>query len=105
MASKREIVESPIEQGKDERIAYTLTTTPWGGSPSSVSCTLYKISPNGALTDVSGTNLTGSASTSTDDIISPTVISLTAGSNYRLEFKFVSGGKTLEPYLIIVAKN
>ena len=30
----REIVESPLPQGKDEKIAYRLTTTPWGGTPS-----------------------------------------------------------------------
>lgn len=104
MSSKREVVESPQEQGEDERIAWTLTTTPWGGSPSSPTCVLKLIDPSGDMTNVTATNVTGSPSISTDNITSGIVHSLVANSKYRLEFKWVSGSNTLESYLIIFAK-
>ncbi len=34
-------------------------------------------------------------------IISELVVDLVTGRKYRLEFQFVSGGNTFEPYLII----
>ena len=37
--SIREVKESPLPQGIDERIAYTLTTTPWGSNPGTLKWT------------------------------------------------------------------
>ena len=45
----RKVKESPLVQGVDERIAYTLTTTPWGSSPSS---------PSVVVKDEDGTDVT-----------------------------------------------
>lgn len=104
MASQREVVESPKEQGEDERIPYTLDTTEWGGSPSSPTCVLKLVDPSGDMTVVTSTNVTGSPSISTNEITSGIVHSLTANSKYRLEFKWVTGSKTLESYLIIFCK-
>jgi len=96
---KREINESPIQQGADERIAYLLTTTPWGSSPSAPEVKLYSVNiTTGAYTDVSTTNLTGTASATGDVITTPLVIGLSEGTRYRIEIKFVSGGNTFEAF-------
>jgi hypothetical protein len=93
--SKREIVESPWEQGAEESIAYRLPTTPWGGSPSSPVVKLYE---GENLTDVSATKLSGAASITGDFIDTPFVQSLTAVLIYRLEIKFMTGGRTEEAW-------
>jgi hypothetical protein len=88
----RRIIESPLYQGVDEQIAYTLTTTPWGSSPSSVAVVLK----NSAGTDVSSTCLSGSASVAGDVITTPVVKSLTADAIYRLEIKFTVSSNIME---------
>lgn len=98
MSVQRRIIESPLMQGEDERIVYSLTTTPWGSSPLTVSVVL-KTYPG--LVDVSSTNLSGSVVVAGDVITSPIVHSLAAGSSYRLEYKFTVTGNVLEAYAII----
>lgn len=93
-ATDREIVESPLYQGTDEQIAYTLTTTPWGSSPASTAVVLK----DAAGTDVSETHLTGDPSVDGDVITTPVVHSLTAGEKYRLEIKFTTGGNVVEAW-------
>lgn len=90
----REFVESPLYQGQDEQIKYSLTTTNWGSTPSSPVVKIYK--QDG--TDVSSTNLSGTATVSGDVVTTPFVTGLTAGLRYRLEIQFVSGGNTYETY-------
>jgi hypothetical protein len=97
----RRIVESPLFQGADEIIAYTLTTTPWANSPASLTVKIFSVDSAGALTDVSSTKLSGSASAVGDVITTPLVTSLAAGTEYRLEIKWVSSGNTFETYAII----
>lgn len=104
MSSKREAIESPLEQGEDERIPYQITTTPWGSSPSSVTITLKRVDPDGTMSDVTSTNLTGSSSVAGDVITTPTVYGLTADTKYRLEYKFTTGTKVLVGYLTIFCK-
>lgn len=96
--STREVKESPLPQGVDERIAYTLTTTPWGSSPGTISCVL-KVLPG--LVDVSSEKLSGSPSANGDVITSPIVYDLLAGQTYRLEFKFTCSSNVFETYLIL----
>ena len=90
----REIIESPLYQGKDESIRYSLTTTPWGGTPSSPAVSIY----DQTGTDVSATNLSGTCNYSGDVIVTPFVTLLEAGKRYRIEIKFTSGGNTFEAY-------
>jgi hypothetical protein len=97
MSNIREFKESPMEQGTDERLAYRLTTTPWGSSPSNPVATLYSVA-NGAYTDVTATNMTGSSSAVGDVITTPLIHSLAAGTEYRLEIQFVVSGNTFEPF-------
>ena len=92
-----------VKQGADERIAYGVDTTGWGGTPTSVVVTL-KSYALGAYTDVSSTNLNGSAVVASNTITTPIVHSLTAGTQYRLEVQFVSAGNTLECFKFIEAE-
>lgn len=104
MPVSREVKEGVQLQGKDEIIAYELTTTPWGSSPTNVAVTLWDVTA-ATWTDVSSTMLSGAASVAGDVITTPLVTGLTAGSTYRLEVKFSTGGNTLEAYAIIEAQK
>lgn len=102
MAS-REVVESPIDdQGVDEQVIYTLTTTPWGSSPTSPSMVVKDETLNN--TDVTSTVTAGSISTSGDVLTLKTITGLTEGHTYRMEIKFTTGGSVLETYCRIKAK-
>lgn len=101
----RIIIESPLFQGSDEQIAYKLTTTPWGSTPTSITAKIYLVETN-VWTDYSTSCFGATTSTVSGDVITlPTVKSLTAGSKYRLEIKFSSGGNIFEPYVIIEAQR
>jgi len=102
MAVSREVVQSPLYQGADEQIIYTLTTTPWGSTPTSQTMVVKDVSAD--LADVTATVTTGSMSVSGDVITLSTIKSLTAGSKYRVEVKFTAGGSIWEPYFIIEAE-
>ncbi len=97
----RRVKESPLHQGVDEQVAYALTTTPWGSSPGSVSVKLFSLDSTGAKTDVSSTKLTGSPSVDGDVITTPLVISLAAGTDYRMEIKFTCSGNVFEAWAVI----
>ena len=102
--ARREVLQGRLTQGADEKIPYQLTTTPWGSSPSSVVVKCYDIT-TGARTDVTATNLSGSASVNGDVITCPLLQSLTADKTYRLEIQFVTSGITWECFVIIAAEN
>jgi hypothetical protein len=82
---KRECVESPLDMSTDEQIAYVVSTTPWGGSPSSVAMALYDVTDPTSETDVSNTKLAGSMSISGDNITTKRIFSLVLGRRYRAE--------------------
>ena len=101
----RRFIESPLEQGVNEEIAYPITVpTTWGTSDfSSITCSLYE-DPSGDNTDRSSTMLSGSASSSGQVITTKTVEGLTAGYDYRLVVKFTtSEGNIVEAWGIIRA--
>ena len=97
----RRVIESPLYQGEDEEIVYNLTTTPWGSSPSAVAVKVYDFDGN----DVTATVTSGAASVAGDVITLPTIKSLTAGTEYRLEVKFTTGGSVMEAWCIIEAQE
>lgn len=102
-------VDSPPSlQTPNERIIYTLTTTNWGSSPSSVAITAYDETLGG--TDVTTTVFpTNSPSVASDTITLSPLRDLTAYHNFRIEYQFDTGGSTLEarklvkcvPYYVI----
>lgn len=109
-ANTRRIKEGKQFQGADERIAYTLTTTPWGSSPASLVVKLWDVTTDPDMqaaaywTDVSTTKLSGSASAIGDVITTPLVIGLVAGNLYRCEVQFVCSGNTFEAWALIEAQ-
>ena|SRR3990167_117379 len=100
MAKRREFQQSPILQGVNERVAYTLTTTPWGSSPTSVVVKIY----NPKNEDKSSTNLTGTVSVVGDVITAPLVISLLCDVQYMLTILFVCSGNTFEAFGYIIGE-
>ncbi len=104
MAISREVREGRQSQGIDEQIAYKLTTTPWGGSPTSPSAKLYDCTGT-TFTDVSSSCLSGSPAVLGDVITSPKVQGLTKGNLYRLEFQWTYSGNLLEAFVIIKAEQ
>jgi len=103
MTEAREAVEGMRYQGKDESIPYSITTTPWGSSPASISVTAWDVSA-GAYTDVTATVIPGSASAVGDVITLPNLLSLTQGHKYRIEVKFTCSGKIFECYFYVWAE-
>lgn len=83
------VKESPLYQGVNEEVTYSITTTPWGSSPSS---------PSAVVKDSDGTDVTttvmpvGSASASGDVVTWPELKSLTADTWYTIFVTFTSGG-------------
>lgn len=103
----REFKESPFYQGTDEIIAYKVTVpTSWGTSDfSSLSSKIYSVVGE-TYTDTTSTNLSGSTTASGQVITTPLVQTLTDGTKYRLEVKWVSSeGNTLEAFAIIYGQR
>ena len=97
----REIKNSPLPQGEDESVAYTLDTDDWGGYSSGAAVVIKDSSG----TDVSATKLSGSPSESGGVITTPLVTGLTKGESYRLEIKWVYSGNTFETFVVLRAET
>lgn len=106
MTRPREIQGSPFVQGVDEKIAYALTTTPWGTSPTSVEVKAFSYSEvTSTYTDVSSTVLIGSPTVSGDIITLPALSVLTVEVKYRIEVKFTCSGNIFEAYAWVYAER
>lgn len=103
MPVSREVKESPLHQGADEQMIYTLTTTPWASTPTSPSMVVKDLTTGG--TDVTSTVTSGSITTSDNVLTLKTIKSLTAGHNYQMEVKFTAGGSIWEAYCLIMAQT
>lgn len=90
-----------VAQGVDEQIAYSVTVTAWGSTPTSVAVAVTKSDG----TDVTTTVTSGTASVTGDIITLPVIKSLTAGEVYRVEVKFTVSGNILECYFRIAAET
>lgn len=99
----REVIEGRQTQGEDEQIIYTLTTTPWGSTPTSPSMVVKDVT-GGSSTDVSADVTSGAMSTSGDVLTLETIQSLTADKIYRVEVLFTAGGSVFEAYFHIDAE-
>lgn len=86
MTSTREIVEGVIEQGIVEEITHLLDISAWGTGPLNIEVTV-KDTETGE--DVSAQVLTGAASAhDATHILLPTIHSLTADHEYRVDVIF-----------------
>lgn len=101
MAISREVTQGEQRQGADERIAYTLTTTPWGSSPTSVSAKAFDVT-GGRKVDVTSTVFPANSPSVAGDVITLSLLrALTPGRRYRIEVQFTSGGNLFEPYFYV----
>ena len=100
MTTRRHVRQNPIYQGEDEQISYNFD---WTNIGTPASATVVLKDANG--TNVSGTNLSGSASIAGAVVSTPLVISLTAGTKYRLECKVTISGNVFERYVDIYAET
>lgn len=101
--SPREAIESPTEQGQDEKVRYTFDFTGLGTTaPTSPTFALYDITDSTAWEDVSGSKLTDTGSVSGAIVTSKLVVELLPSHVYRLEAKADdTGGGRYEGYVII----
>ena len=104
MSNIREIKEGLQYQGADETIVYTLTTTPWGSTPTSTAAKIYEVDED-TLTDKTTTQMTGATSVTGDIITLPTIKSLVAGTLYRVEIAFTCSGNVFEAFAELQAER
>lgn len=87
-----------VDQGRNEQVAYSFDFSD-DGTPSSPAVALYL---NGV--DVTATCMPGTPVISGDSVITPAVVGLTPGKQYRLECRATISGNIFEPYLLINAE-
>ena len=90
--------------GVDETIVYTLTTTPWGSSPSSEAAKIFEVDGD-TLTDVTTGLMSGNASATDDVITLPAIAGCTAGTDYRVEIIFTCSGNVFEAFAELKAER
>lgn len=94
----REMKESPVPQGEDEKITYYFTSTPYGSSPSNASMVVKDDNGDDVTDDVTSGSMGGSG----DVITLKQIEDLTAGIRYRVEIKFsAGGGAPFKPFFFI----
>lgn len=102
----RQINESPITQGEDESLVYSLTTTPWGSDPTAVSATVWDVTDADETddwTDVTDDVMPVNNPSVAGDVITLSPLeSLTDGHVYRMEIQFTCGDNTFETYALII---
>lgn len=100
MALPREITQGTQVQGIEEEIPYTVTTTPWGSTPTSLSVVVKSVTAG--LADVTSTVMPSGSPSAVGDIVTlPTLKSLTENVLYRIELKFTSGGSIFEVFAFV----
>lgn len=92
MTTNRKFRESPIPQGADEEIAYILTTTPWGSSPTSP---VVSIMVKGGIHD-SKLLSTSVCTVSDDTITTGRVKGLQSKATYELQIRFTINSNVFE---------
>jgi len=81
-----EVSSGLLYQGKDERLAYSITTTNWEAAPTSPTVVAYD--ENGWV-DVTTTVFPTNSPSASGDVITLSLLrDLTAGHTYRIEVKF-----------------
>ena len=102
MAGSRFTNESPAIQGADESIAYAITTTPWGSTPTNLAMVVYDITEADAPVDVTSTVVEGTITASGDVITTKRIRLLTLGHKYRVEVLFTDANSNIwEPFFVI----
>ena len=99
----RQVREGRQLQGVDEKIIYSVDTTPWGtGAISNITVKVKDVTDNFA--DVTATVTTGAASEASGVITLPKIVSLTQGHLYRVEIQYDQNNNTRECWFEIHAE-
>lgn len=88
MAGSRVALESPVFQGEGEKLAYGLTTTPWGSAPSNESMQIFDITDPENEEDVTTACTEAAMSVSGNVITTKRIKALTLNNTYRVEVTF-----------------
>jgi hypothetical protein len=86
----RRLRESPLRQGAQEQIPYRFFTTLWGTNPNEDTVTAVVTDESG--NDVTSSKMPGDVIVSGDLIILPALVSLAAGTKYRIDVRFTCTG-------------
>jgi hypothetical protein len=101
--AKHEVVEGLQEQTSSEEVIYSITTTNFGSSPSSVTAAAYEVGPE---TDVTTTVFPTNSPSVVGNVITLSPLKLlTKGKTYRIEVKFTSGSNIFECYFRVKCVN
>jgi len=95
-----ELVQSPISMSSRDQRAYTLDTTDYGGTPTSVAASATNLSTGKVVTSQV---LSGAASVTGDVITWPIIQNLIEGQQYAIDIEFVCLGQRYERRLVIFA--
>ncbi len=95
-----EVQQGIQKQSADEELAYKITTTNYGSTPTSISVVVYDEQTN---TDVTATVMPAGAHSVAVNVITLKPLKLlTKGHSYRVEVKFTdSDANVWEPYFIV----
>lgn len=102
MAGSRVALESPQFQGEAEKLAYGLTTTPWGSSPTNYSMAVYDITDPENEEDVTDACTEASMSVSGNVITTKRIKSLTLGNTYRVEVLFTDSASNVWEMIFLI---
>lgn len=104
--SKRECIESPLEQSPDESIAYGITATPWASAPTNLVVVVWDVTDGNAPIDVTSTTTEGSQAVAGALLTTKRIHSLTVGSQYRVDVLFDDeDGNTLECFFRVFCRD
>lgn len=104
MAIELRIRESPKAQKFNESVIYTLTTTPWGISPSAINVIVYDITNGEPYTNVTSTVMPVNSPSVLGDVITFSPLKLlTRDHKYLLDIFFTCNSKEFNTDCIIVA--
>ena len=87
--------ESPQRQSPQESISRSITTTPWGSSPTSITILVYDVTTPGVETDVTSTVASGSNAAVGDVITTKKIGSLTVNHDYRADVAFTDSNSNV----------
>lgn len=106
MPYSREGAGSPFPQGEDEEISYEFDFTPWvdSSAPTTPVVTLWNIISPNKETDLSSSNLSGSASVSGNIVSTPLVYDLKRGAEYRLNVLVTLDGNKKSAFVKILGE-
>ena len=98
--AKNAVLQSPLYQTPDEQLAYKITTTPWGSSPTSQTAAAYDEDDGAAVTTT--VFASGTPTVSGDVITLRLLKSLTVGHSYRIDVKFTDSDSNIWELFFIV---